>query len=40
MAVYTKISSKDIHLTNSKFDIDEDSLKIGMGMMAYLAINS
>jgi len=23
MAVYTKISSKDIHLTNSKFDIDE-----------------
>ena len=23
MAVYTKISSKDIHLINSKFDIDE-----------------
>jgi metal-dependent amidase/aminoacylase/carboxypeptidase family protein len=27
-------------LHTSKFDIDEDSLKIGMGMMAYLAISS
>ena len=27
-------------LHTSKFDIDEKSLKIGMGMMAYLAINS
>ena len=27
-------------LHTSKFDIDEKSLKIGMGIMAYLAINS
>jgi hippurate hydrolase len=27
-------------LHTSRFDIDEESLKIGMGMIAYLAINS
>ena len=27
-------------LHTSRFDIDEESLKIGMGMIAYLAISS
>ena len=35
-----KYTSGNITLDTSKFDIDEKSLKIGMGMMAYLAINS
>ena len=38
------IRNKDkgiIHgLHTSRFDIDEQALKIGMGMMAFLAINS
>ena len=27
-------------LHNSRFNIDEDALKVGMGLMAYLAIKS
>ena len=27
-------------LHTSRFDIDEDALKVGMGLMAYLAIRS